>query len=91
MRGHDQPGGAAAAADLLHQNSRADMVRPGAAVRLRDVQPQQAQPGHGAQRSPGELARLIGVGRQRLDFLLHDVPHQPADAFLLVGQTEIHR
>ncbi len=75
VRGHDQAGRPAAAADLLDQDRRADVVGARAAILLGDIQPQQPQRTHLAQRVPGKLARLVGVRGQRLDLFLHEVPH----------------
>ncbi|EAU62243.1 conserved hypothetical protein [Stigmatella aurantiaca DW4/3-1] len=90
VHAHDDAGGGAATADLLHGDGVADVVQPGAAILLGHRHPQERQLGQLLHRLGGPRVGLVplpGVGNE---LARGELTAHPLGFPLDVGQLEVH-
>ena len=80
-----------AALDLLARERLGDEVEAGAAVFLRDDDPEDPELGHAFDQLHVELVVDVVLDRHRQDALVHEGADGVLDQALLVGELEIHR
>ena len=74
---------------LLAQDREAEVVHPGAAVRLRDRGAQEPELAHPLEDLAMDLALLVPLADVRQDLRLGEVPDGLPDELVLVGQREV--
>ena len=74
-----------------HDERLGDEIETGAAVLLRDDDPEQAQLGHALDHAHVEVMVDVVLDRVRQHALVHEVANGVLDQPLLVGELEIHR
>ena len=90
MDGDQRPEGRLAALDLLAGERLGDEVEAGAAVLLRDDDPEDAELGHALDQLQVELVVDVVLDRDRQHALVHEGADGVLDQPLLVGELEVH-
>src|ERR671931_456056 len=88
--GDERPERGLATLDLLTGERLGDEVEPGAAVLLRDRDPEDAELGHALDRAHVEVVRDVVLDRVREDPVLDEPPDGVLEQPLLVGELEVH-
>ena len=90
MHRDQRPEGGLAALDLLARERLGDVVEAGAAVLLRDDDPEDPELGHALDQIHVELVVDVVLHGDRQDALVHEGADGVLDQPLLVGELEVH-